>query len=85
VGEFLEVRRRLLTDDHPLGAVVANHIAEWVNHSNNSGVGRFSEHTLALLWDAERLSRASTIMGARKRSSVYWWLGNNMVGPGLAR
>jgi tetratricopeptide (TPR) repeat protein len=82
VQEFLQTRQRLLADDHPLGAVIADRLANWVNQHINSPGGQFNDATFALLQEAARLARASTIMGPRKRSSVYWWLGNNLVARG---
>ncbi len=80
VANLLSLRRQLIPDDHPLGAIVAEQIHLWVRmHSKRA---RFDEHTLALLVDAEHLARASTVIGPRKRASVFWWRGKDHLERG---
>lgn len=73
LSELLESRRRLLPDDHPLSAGVADLLIGWGEWCGNRG-GR-AESAEAMFREAIRLAQASDLLHPRKVALAHWWLG----------
>jgi serine/threonine protein kinase len=73
VAEVRASRSRLLPDDHPIAACVADVLATWAEHRYRRKL--YDEATLALAREAAQIARASPVLYGRRKADAIGWLG----------
>ena len=73
IAELLELRRRLLPDEHALAALQVPLLLRWCMIYKNK-IGGFNEHTYRVFRETERICRANKYLRPIHRSDSAFWL-----------